>query len=625
MFNLEEELKKLPDNPGVYLMHDASDAIIYVGKAISLKNRVRQYFQPGRNVSPKIERMISQIASFEYIITDSEATALVLECNLIKEHSPKYNTMLKDDKSYPYIKATIQEPYPRLLFTHKRKRDAARYFGPYTNISAMKETLDFLIKTFSLRTCNKKLTEGVTDGRPCLYYHINRCSAPCQGYISREEYLKNFENAIAVLSGNVKTVINDLKEKMSEASSRMDFEKAAVYRDSIANIQRISEKQKASGNGDEDRDVIAMAVSDDEAVVQVFFIRAGKMIGREHHYLTGVYGEKEEDVIASFVKQYYADTPDIPKELMLPCEIADAGIISEWLSSKRGRRVYLKTPKIGEKGKLMELAKKNAELVLMQDAERIRKEQERTTGAMHELSECLGLPDITRVESYDISNTNGFESVGSMVVFENGKPRKHDYRKFRIRTVKGPDDYASMKEVLTRRLEHGLRDMEKNSGFAVFPDIILMDGGRGQVNIALSVLNEFGLDIPVCGMVKDNNHRTRGLYYNGEEIPIKVTSECFKLITRIQDETHRFAIEYHRSLRSKEQVRSVLDDIKGIGPQRRRALMQYFKSLERIRDASIEELSQVEGMNMAVAKQVYEFFRSDVHDKNGITGEDNDT
>ncbi len=609
MFDLEEELKKLPDNPGVYLMHDSTDAIIYVGKAVNLKNRVRQYFQPGRNVSPKIESMISKIASFEYIITDSETTALVLECNLIKEYSPKYNTMLKDDKSYPYIKATIQEPYPRLLFTHNRKRDAARYFGPYTNVTAAKETLDFLIKTFSLRTCGKKITESVKDERPCLYYHIKRCSAPCRGYISREEYMKNFENAVAVLSGNITGVIKDLKEKMNEASKRLDFEKAAVYRDSIANIQKISEKQKASGDGNEDRDIIAMAVSDDEAVVQVFFMRGGKMIGREHHYLTGVYGEKEEDVIASFVKQYYADTPDVPRELMLPCEITDADAIAGWLSEKKGRKVSLSVPKIGEKEKLIKLAKKNAELVLAQDAERIRKEQERTIGAMRELSGYLGLYDIVRVESYDISNTNGFESVGSMVVFENGKPRKHDYRKFKIRTVKGPDDYASMREVLTRRFEHGLRDAEKNSGFANFPDIILMDGGKGQVNIALEVLAGFGLDIPVCGMVKDDRHRTRGLYYNGQEINISAASECFKLITRIQDETHRFAIEYHRSLRSREQVRSVLDDIKGIGPKRRKALMQYFKSIEAVREASAEELSKADGMNEAAAKQVYEFFR----------------
>lgn len=435
--------------------------------------------------------------------------------------------------------------------------------------------------------------------------------------------MKNFDNAVAVLSGNAASVINNLKEKMNDASRNLDFEKAAVYRDSIENIQRVIEKQKASGNENEDRDIIAMAASDDEAVVQVFFIRSGKMIGREHHYLTGVANESEKDVIAAFVKQYYADTPNIPKELMLQCEISDSGIISEWLSEKKGHKVYLKVPKKGEKGKLIELAKRNAELVLAQDAERIRREQERTTGAMRELSEYLGIPGATRVESYDISNTNGFESVGSMVVFENGIPRKHDYRKFRIRTVKGPDDYASMREVLTRRIEHGLRDKDKENGFACFPDIILMDGGKGQVNIALSVLEKFELDIPVCGMVKDDNHRTRGLYYNDREIPIERTSECFKMITRIQDETHRFAIEYHRSLRSREQVHSVLDDIKGIGPKRRKALMQYFKSLEKIRSASVDELEKADGMNASAARQVYDFFRDS--SENNSTGENNDT
>lgn len=611
MFDLEEELKKLPDNPGVYLMHDNMDNIIYVGKAVNLKNRVRQYFQAGRNVSPKIERMISQIASFEYILADSEVEALVLECNLIKEYSPKYNTMLKDDKSYPYIKATIQEPYPRLLFTHKRKKDNSKYFGPYTSISAMKETLDLLIKTFKLRTCNKKLEQDVVDGRPCLYYHIHKCSAPCQGYISREEYLDNFNKALSVLSGNSQAIISKLKENMRKASDNMEFEKAAVIRDQIKSIKAVSEKQKASGNETEERDIIAMASEEDEAVVQVFFVRSGKIIGREHHYLTGVLGENESDVISAFIKQYYADTPYIPRELMLPCELNEAELISNWLSEKRGYKVHLVTPKIGNKGRLIEFAKKNAELVLRQDAERIRKENERTTGAMKELSDYLDLHGITRVESYDISNTNGFESVGSMVVFEDGKPKKHDYRKFKIKTVIGPDDYASMREVLTRRIEHAISDMEKmQDGFAKLPDIILMDGGKGQVNIALEVLEKYNLRIPVCGMVKDDNHRTRGLYYNGKEVPIDISSECFKLITRIQDETHRFAIEYHRSLRSKEQVRSVLDDISGIGPKRRRALVKHFKSIEAIREASVEELCEVNEMTKTAAESVYNFFRN---------------
>ncbi len=611
MFDLEEELKKLPAHPGVYLMHDNMDNIIYVGKAVNLKNRVRQYFQTGRNVSPKIERMISQIASFEYILADSEVEALVLECNLIKEYSPKYNTMLKDDKSYPYIKATIQEPYPRLLFTHNRKKDNSKYFGPYTSISAMKETLDLLIKTFKLRTCNKKLEQDVVEGRPCLYYHIHKCSAPCQGYISREEYLDNFNKALSVLSGNSQAIISKLKENMRKASDNMEFEKAAVIRDQIKSIKAIGEKQKASVNETEERDIIAMAAEEDEAVVQVFFVRSGKIIGREHHYLTGVLGENESDVISAFIKQYYADTPYIPRELMLPCELNEAEVISNWLSEKRGYKVHLTTPKIGNKGRLIELAKKNAELVLRQDAERIRKENERTTGAMKELSDYLGLHGLTRVESYDISNTNGFESVGSMVVFEDGKPKKHDYRKFKIKTVTGPDDYASMREVLTRRIEHALSDMEKmQEGFAKLPDIILMDGGKGQVNIALEVLEKYKLSIPVCGMVKDDRHRTRGLYYNGKEIPIDISSECFKLITRIQDETHRFAIEYHRSLRSKEQVRSVLDDISGIGAKRRIALVKHFKSIEAIRKASVEELCEVNEMTKTAAESVYNFFRN---------------
>lgn len=620
MFDLEEELKKLPAKPGVYIMHDKTDNIIYVGKAISLKNRVRQYFQAGRNVSPKIERMISQIASFEYIITDSEVEALVLECNLIKEHSPKYNTMLKDDKGYPYIKATINEPFPRLLFSHQRKKDNAKYYGPYTSVGAMKDTLEFLRKTFKLRTCNKKCEEGKKDGRVCLYYHIGQCSAPCQGYITREEYLENYTKALNVLDGNAQKTIAELKKLMEEAAADLRFEEAAAYRDKIEKINKIGCKQKATDGAYEDRDVIAMASAHDEAVVQVFFIRSGKMIGREHHYLTGVMNENEEDIIATFIKQYYADCPFIPRELMVPCEIKEASLIEEWLTKKRGQKVYIKNPKIGEKSRLVELARKNASMVLVQDSERIRHEQERTIGAMKELGLLIGLEGIRRIESYDISNTNGFESVGSMVVFEDGKARKRDYRKFKIKTVTGPDDYSSMREVLTRRFAHGLKEIEeaRSNGdeteiirgkFSNMPDLILMDGGKGQVNIALEVLNEYGLNIPVCGMVKDDNHRTRGLYFENEEVPMKRGSESFRLVTRIQDETHRFAIEYHKSLRSKGQIRSILDDIEGIGPTRRKALMRHFKSQEAIREASVEELAAVESMNNAAAEKVYEFFR----------------
>lgn len=617
MFNIEEELKKLPGKPGVYLMHDATDNIIYVGKAISLKNRVRQYFQAGRNVSPKIERMISQIASFEYIVTDSEMEALVLECNLIKEHSPKYNTMLKDDKSYPYIRATIQEPFPRLLFAHRKVKGNDKYFGPYTSVGAMKETLEFLRKTFNLRTCKKVVDESGDCGRPCLYYHIGQCKGPCQGYISREEYMKGFDKAIAVLNGNIAEVIAELKNQMEEAAENLEFEQAAVYRDRIDTIKRIAQKQKASGDESDDRDIIAMSADGDEAVVQVFFIRAGKMIGREHHYLTGVSNDAEEDVITAFIKQYYADTPYIPRELIIPCVLAEEEVIASWLTSKRGQKVHIIAPKKGDKSKLLELAKKNASMVLAKDSERLKRERDRTIGAVLEISELIGVNDITRIESYDISNISGFENVGSMVVYEDGKPRKHDYRKFRIRTVVGPDDYSSMREVLIRRFEHGIRDIrdnarneQENTGFAVMPDLILMDGGKGQVNVALEVLDGLGLAIPVCGMVKDDKHRTRGLYYNNTEIPINRNSEGFRLITRIQDETHRFAIEYHRSLRSREQVHSILDDIPGIGPVRRRALMKHFTSLEAVREADIEELKQVDGMNERAARQVYEFFRT---------------
>lgn len=617
MFDLEEELKKLPAKPGVYLMHDKTDNIIYVGKAISLKNRVRQYFQAGRNVSAKIERMISQISSFEYIITDSEVEALVLECNLIKEHSPKYNTMLKDDKGYPYIRATVNEPFPRLLYSHTRRKDKAKYYGPYTSAGALKETLEFLVKNFRLRTCSKKCEEGKKEGRACLYYHIGQCSAPCQGYITREEYMKNFRQAQDVLDGNYSAVISELKKSMDEAAEGLRFEEAAALRDKIEFIKRISCKQKATGSAYEDRDVIAMASADDEAVVQVFFIRSGKMIGREHHYLTGVSNETEDSIIAAFIKQYYSDCPFIPRELMIPCEIAESEVIGEWLGKKRGQKVYIRTPKKGEKSRLVELARKNASLVLIQDSERIKREQERTVGAVKELSELIGLSGISRIESYDISNTSGFENVGSMVVFEDGKARKHDYRKFKIRTVNGPDDYSSMKEVLTRRFSHGLLEIEEakeNPDMAVgkfsnFPDLILMDGGKGQVNIALEVLGEFGLDIPVCGMVKDDNHRTRGLYYNNEEVPMKRGSESFRLVTRIQDETHRFAIEYHKSLRSREQIHSILDDIEGIGSVRRKSLMRHFKSIDRIKEATVDELAGAEGMNISSAQKVYDFFR----------------
>ena len=612
MFIIEEELKKLPAKPGVYIMHGEKDEIIYVGKAISLKNRVRQYFQSSRNKGAKIERMVTHITRFEYIITDSELEALVLECNLIKEHRPKYNTMLKDDKSYPFIKVTVHEPYPRVLFARRMKKDKARYFGPYTSGGAVKDVIELVRKLYQVRSCNRNLPRDTGKDRPCLYYHMKQCKAPCQGYISQEEYRKNINKVIKFLNGDFQDTISELMEKMQKASEEMRYEDAMEYRDLISSIRKIGERQKITGYGQEDRDIIAVAMDDSEdlrdqdAVVQVFFIRDGRLIGRDHFYLRVAKGDTKAQVLSSFLKQFYAGTPFIPSEIMLQSEIEDADIIEEWLSGRRKQKVHIRVPKKGTKEKLVELALENARMVLAKDRERIRREEGRTIGAVHEVEEWLGLKNVVRMEAYDISNISGFESVGSMVVYEKGRPKRSDYRKFKIKWVQGPNDYASMEEVLTRRFTH-----ESNGefdSFARLPDLILMDGGRGQVNIALKVLNELGISIPVCGMVKDDHHRTRGLYFNNVEIPIDTSGEGFRLITRIQDEAHRFAIEYHRSLRSREQVHSILDDIPGIGDTRRKALLRKFKSVENIRDASEKELAQTESMNARSARQVYEFF-----------------
>lgn len=617
MFDIEEELKKLPAKPGVYLMHDEKDAIIYVGKAISLKNRVRQYFQSSRNKGVKIEQMVTHIARFEYIITDSELEALVLECNLIKEHRPKYNTMLMDDKTYPYIKVTVNEDYPRVLFSRQLKKDKAKYYGPYTSAGAVKDTIDLIHKLYQIRTCSRSLPRDIGKERPCLNYHIKQCQAPCQGYVSKEEYGKNVAKALEFLNGNYGPLLKELEEKMKAASDSMEFEKAIEYRELLNSVKQIAQKQKITNSDMEDKDIIALAVEGEDAVVQVFFIRDGRLIGRDHFYLKTSEGEAEKEILGSFIKQFYAGTPYIPRELMIQESIDDQELIEQWLTARRGHRVYLRVPKIGTKEKLVELAKKNAALVLSQDKEKIKREEGRTIGAMKEIAALLGLPGISRVEAFDISNTNGFESVGSMVVYERGKPKRSDYRKFKIRTVKGPDDYASMYEVLTRRFRHGMEEgrelqnknmPEELGSFTKFPDLLMMDGGRGQVNVALQVLQELGLDIPVCGMVKDDNHRTRGLYYNNVELPIDRNSEGFRLITRIQDEAHRFAIEYHRSLRSKEQVHSVLDDIEGIGPSRRKALMRQFQSLEAIREADVDALAAVPSMNRSAAEKVWSFF-----------------
>ena len=593
-------------------MHDKHDEIIYVGKAISLKNRVRQYFQSSRNKTAKIEQMVSRIERFEYIITDSELEALVLECNLIKEHRPKYNTMLKDDKTYPYIKVTMGEEFPRVLFSRTMKKDKSRYFGPYTSAGAVNDTIELIHKLWKIRTCNRNLPKDIGKERPCLNYHIKQCQAPCQGYISQEEYGKSVAQVMEFLNGNYKPVLSMLEEKMMAASDAMEFEQAIEYRELINSVKQIAQKQKITSQSMEDRDVIAMARDNEDAVVQVFFVRDGKLIGREHFHVAAATAEDDKQIIGSFVKQFYAGTPFIPREIWVQQEFREMRLIQEWLTKRRGQNVKFVVPKKGQKNRMVELAAKNAELVLSQDKEKIKREELRTIGAMNQIGDWLGLGHVKRIEAFDISNISGFESVGSMVVYEDGRPKRNDYRKFKIRTVQGPNDYASMEEVLTRRFEHGLEELRENGGdfgsFTRFPDLIMMDGGRGQVNIALKVLDELRLNIPVCGMVKDDNHRTRGLYYNNVEIPIDRYSEGFKLITRVQDEAHRFAIEYHRSFRSKGQVKSVLDDIDGIGPARRKALMRRFKSLEAVRDASLEELASTEGMNKRAAESVYTFF-----------------
>ncbi|EET60073.1 excinuclease ABC, C subunit [Marvinbryantia formatexigens DSM 14469] len=611
MFDIQEELKKLPAKPGVYIMHDEKDAIIYVGKAVSLKNRVRQYFQSSRNKGVKIEQMVTKISRFEYIVTDSELEALVLECNLIKEHRPKYNTMLKDDKTYPFIKVTVNEPFPRVLFSRTMKKDKSRYFGPYTSAGAVKDTIELINKLYKLRTCSRVLPRDTGKERPCLNYHIKQCQAPCQGYVSQEEYAKRVAQAVEFLNGNYKPVLKMLEERMNEAAERLDFEAAIEQRELLASVKQVAQKQKITSGDGEDKDVIALAADDRDAVVQVFFVRSGRLIGRDHFYLRVAPHDTPGAILDSFLKQFYSGTPFIPHEIMLQEEIEDKEIIEEWLTKRRGGRVYLRVPKKGTKEKLVELAAQNARMVLTQDREKIKREEGRTIGAMKEIASLLGLENVVRVEAFDISNISGFESVGSMIVYEKGRPKTSDYRKFKIKTVKGPDDYASMEEVLGRRFAHGLAEREENAqfgSFSRFPDLIMMDGGKGQVNVALRVLDELHLDIPVCGMVKDDNHRTRGLYYQNEEVPIDRSSEGFRLITRIQDEAHRFAIEYHRSLRSKQQVHSVLDDIEGIGETRRKALLRRFKSLEAIRDASVEELASTETMNRQAAQKVYDFF-----------------
>ncbi|MBR5649214.1 excinuclease ABC subunit UvrC [Pseudobutyrivibrio sp.] len=609
----EKDLSKLPDQPGVYLMHGRNDEIIYVGKARSLKNRVRQYFQPSHDEGLKKKQMVANIDYFEFIVTDSELEALILECNLIKEYRPKYNTMLRDDKTYPYIEVTLTEDYPRVLFSRRMKKNGSKFFGPFTSAGAVHDTVELVQKLYKIRTCNRKFPESFGKGRPCLNYHIGQCLGVCQGNVSKEEYAKNVEKVIQFLDGDYNDTLKDLQEKMLAASEEMDFEKAAIYRDLIESVEACAGRQKATQLDGEDRDIIAMAKTAEDAVVQVFFIRGGKMIGREHFFINVRVDDNKEDLLEYFIKDYYTGTPFIPREIFVQFEMDEVELLEKWLSDKKGSRVYIRTPKRGDKEKLVELAAKNAQMVLDQDREKIKKEEGRTIGAMKEIAELLGLPGASRMEAYDISNISGFQSVGSMVVFEKGKPKRSDYRKFKIKTVEGPNDYASMHEVLTRRFSHGLEELEANGGdikdsFTKFPDVIMMDGGKGQVHIAKQVLSELGLHIPVAGMVKDDHHRTRGLYFNDVELPIDTHSEGFKLITRLQDEAHRFAIEYHRSLRSKGQVRSFLDDIDGIGPKRRKALMKKYVSAEKMAAASIDDLADTEAMTREAAENVYNYF-----------------
>ena len=611
-FDIAEELKKIPNSPGVYIMHDKSDAIIYIGKAKSLTKRVHQYFQPSHDEGIKKKQMVEHIDHFEYIVTDSELEALVLENNLIKEHRPKYNTMLRDDKTYPYIKVTLGEHFPRVIFSRKVYKDKARYFGPFTSAGDVRETIELTNKLFHLRTCNKVFPRDMKKDRPCLNYHIKQCPGVCQNYISEDDYMKSVKAAMEFLEGKADPVINSLTEKMTEASKKLEFEKAAGYRDEIAAVKMCVQKQKITDTAGEDRDILAIATDKEDACAVVFFIRDGRMIGRDHFFLNLREDDEKAEMISTFIQQFYSGTPFVPKELFVQEEFPDQQMLEDFLSEKKGAAVHIVAPKRGQKEKLVELAWKNASMILTKDRERIKREEGRTIGAMKELSEILGLPGIQRMEAYDISNTMGYQSVGSMVVFDHGKPLRNDYRKFRIKTVEGPNDYASMREVLMRRFTHGLEEKEageseETGSFTRFPDVIMMDGGRGQVNIALDVLKELGLDIPVCGMVKDDHHRTRGLFFNNKELPIDKSSESFKLITRLQDEAHRFAIEYHRSLRGKNQVKSFLDDIPGIGPTRRRALMKKYVSAEAIRSASVEDLAETDTMNEKAAQEVWDY------------------
>lgn len=615
MFDIPAELKKLPESPGVYIMRDKTDDIIYVGKAKILKNRVRQYFQNSANHSLKVKQMVSNIDHFEYIVTGSEVEALILENNLIKKHNPKYNILLKDDKTYPYIKVTTNEMFPRVFVTRKLLKDKNKYFGPFTNSSAVKENIALIDKIWQVRRCSKVFPRDIGKGRPCLNYHIGQCKAVCTGKVSEEEYNKMIGEILDFLGGKTENVVKNLTSKMLKYSAEMEFEKAAEVRDTIESIKILNQKQIIENLHIDDRDVIGFARGIRECIMQIFFIRGGKITGREHFMLEECEDVEDKELMTQFVQQFYSGTPFIPKEVILQCEIDDFDLISQWLSEQKGQRVNVLVPQKGERKSLVLMAQNNAKIVLDKFGAEIRREHKRTKGALEEIQKALNIDfELNRIESYDISNTQGFESVASMVVFENGLPKRSDYRKFKIKTIIGPDDYGSMEEVITRRFTRYINETSgdenvKKAGFDKKPDMIFLDGGKGQISAVQKALTNLNLYVPVCGMVKDDRHRTRALMYNGEEIELPYTSEGFKLLTRIQDEVHRFAIEYHRKLREKKQVHSILDDISGIGSVRRKALMNHFGDINAIRRAEVEELQQVDGMNIKSAEAVYNFFR----------------
>ena len=617
IFDFEYQLKILPDNPGVYLMKNNLGEIIYVGKAKNLKNRVRQYFRNSKNHSEKVRAMVKNIAEFEYIITDSEIEALILECNLIKKHSPKYNISLKDDKFYPFIKITTNEDFPRVFITRNFAKDGNKYFGPYTNGAAVYETINLIRKVFPIRTCKRSITEDGERTRPCLNFHINKCNAPCGGYVSKVDYGKMINSVIDILNGKDKDVTKELKENMEEAANNLEFEKAASYRDKILAIDTLVQKQKMFKITDEDEDFINIYSDEKDSCVQVFFLREGKVTGREHFMIENTSGEEESEVISKFIVSFYSGASKIPKNIYLPY-VDDHDILEELLTIKRGSKVWIKIPKKGEKKSMLDMVKENAKITLQQFKDKILKEKEINKISLEELAQLLNLDDIpNRIEAYDISNIQGVDSVGSMIVFENGKAKNSDYRRFRIKTVKGANDYDSMREILARRFEHGLKEIKEiqernlvfsNGKFSNFPDLIMMDGGKGQINIALEVLNKLGIEIPVCGLVKDDKHQTRGIIYNNEELIINRSSNLMQLIRRIQDEVHRFAITYHRSLRDKRTLHSILDDIPNIGAKRRKELLMKFGSVENVKKATLQELLDTPSIDKKAAKSIIEYF-----------------